>query len=306
MNEENLDASNSEIRVNSNRDFTVIIQSHSTLRSDSMADTTYTTDPSFLILQGESDIRADVKSAEANIRQNVTKAEADVRQDVAKAEADIRHGVAKSEADIRYDIAKSESDIRQEIAAAESELKGLTVAVEGELKADIKESQYELVKENFKMADRVRDQATQYYIATNDKLAAQAASLAGLRAAQDVNFNKVASDAIHSAERVLLGQELQAEKLAYKMLLDGDKTRDLLNTLNGADLNRQLIEAKNQIADLRSSRHHCEDRLNQTQFQSLASQLQMFQSDLQSTKQGMINLGTMTGTSQTSNPTNIR
>lgn len=307
MSEEVLfDASNNLLSVDSVPESTTI-HSHLTTRRFLMADTTtYTADPSYLLLQGEADIRSDIKAAESHIRSDVTKAEADIRQDVTKAEADVRYDIAKGEADVRHDIAKSEADVRQEVAAAESELKGLLMGVESDLKSDIKESQFELVKESFKMHDRTKDQATQYFISTSDKLYRHQADMSALRASQDANFAKVASDANHLAERVIAHNDLSSERLAYKMLLDGDKTRELINGHFSSELQRKLSDSRNEIADLRSACRHSESQSSQFQTQAIMSQLQAFQSDLQSTKQGMINLGTMTGTTQTSNPTSIR
>lgn len=267
-----------------------------TLMADTTS-TTFTTDPSYLILQGESDIRSDIKGSEAHIRHNVVKAESDIRQDVAKGEADIR-----------YDLAKSESDIRQEVASTESELKGLVTGVESELKSDIKEAQYELVKESFKMADRNRDQATQYFIASSDKFYQQQSDLAALRAAQDANFAKVASDANHLADKTIAHSDLAAERLAYKMLLDGDKTRELINSLNTESLNRKLIEQNAKLVDARHESRFWEHGCNQSQFASVMSQMQNFQSQLQETRQGLVNFGTMAagaGT-QSSTSNNVR
>lgn len=98
----------------------------------------------------------------------------------------------------------------------------------------------------------------------------------------------------------------QTTYLSDKIDGQAEKTRELVNSLKEADLNRMLIERNTELTEERYGRRHWYHAAGQGQWQALNSQLQAFQSQLQETRQGMVNFGTMAGVGQTSTSNNVR
>ena len=78
-----------------------------------------------------------------------------------------------------------------------------------------------------------------------------------------------------------------------------------MNELNSNDLNRMLIERNAEIVEERHAARHWRGNFDQSQFAALNNQLQTFGSQLQETRQGMVNFGTMAGVGQTSSSNNV-
>ena len=83
----------------------------------------------------------------------------------------------------------------------------------------------------------------------------------------------------------------------------------MINDLKYQDLNRGLIERNTAlveaVGDGRYWRHRGYLDQGQNQFAQLQTQLQAFGSQLQETRQGMVNFGTMAGVGQTSSSNNV-
>jgi hypothetical protein len=120
-----------------------------------------------------------------------------------------------------------------------------------------------------------------------------------------------------------LKSQLEAQKntqfLSDKIAIDGDKTRALINDLKYHDLNRGLVERNTELVNCNQDRRHYRDRWDdvrfgqiqagfQGQWAQLQSQIQAFQSQLQETRQGLVNFGTMAGNAgqQSSTSNNVR
>jgi hypothetical protein len=67
--------------------------------------------------------------------------------------------------------------------------------------------------------------------------------------------------------------------------------------------NTALVECE---ADRRHWRHNAEMSQYQNQWAALQNQIQAFASQLQETRQGMVNFGTMAGVGQTSTSNNVQ
>jgi len=151
-----------------------------------------------------------------------------------------------------------------------------------------------------------------------------ARSQAWTEAKIDSGFIKVAGDTALASQVVQGSIALQGEVTRGAMALQHGVLT--LQIANAAAATNALMQA-NVIADLRSKseerfmeltelrgdrRHHereCDGlrhSLQANQFASLQNQLQMMNSDLQAARQGVVNLGTMTGTTQSANPVAIR
>lgn len=133
-------------------------------------------------------------------------------------------------------------------------------------------------------------------------ISAQQAMVAG--------FMGSAKDAEINALKTQVELAKQTTYLSDKIDAGNERTVALINSLKEADMNRMLIERNTElveaVADGRHWRHHADHNQYQGQWQALASQLQAFQSQLQETRQGMVNFGTMRGVDQTSTSNNVR
>jgi hypothetical protein len=166
-------------------------------------------------------------------------------------------------------------------------------------------------------ADRVVAQDTAYFIAAQSQNFSTATALAALKSSQDASFqNTLAAIALAAAQNsgasALAASEGRAATalgqavLGQQINADGNMTRALLNTLNTDALNRQLIERNADLVSERDRGLYWHGQHGQGQFAAVSSQLQAFQSQLQETRQGMVNFGTMAGVGQSSTSNNVR
>ena len=113
-----------------------------------------------------------------------------------------------------------------------------------------------------------------------------------------------------AAEMNALKVQLDAAKnttyLSDKIGGDGEKTRALLIDFRDRELNRLLIERNAEIVDERHHGRFWRGNYDNAQYAALTSQLNAFQSQLQETRQGMVNFGTMAGVGQSSTSNNVR
>ncbi|NDG31051.1 hypothetical protein EB118_13415 [bacterium] len=153
--------------------------------------------------------------------------------------------------------------------------------------------------------------------AIDDTLTAQLITLA--RDTQDIRaqvisaqqamvtgFLGASKDAEINALKTQVELAKQSTYLSDKIDNDGEKTRALVNSLKEQELNRILIERNSELVEERFGRRFWHHGANQGQWAALNSQLQAFQSQLQETRQGMVNFGTMAGVGQTSTSNNVR
>lgn len=123
-------------------------------------------------------------------------------------------------------------------------------------------------------------------------------------------FAAAAKDSEINALKTQIEIAKQTTYLSDKIDAGNEKTRDLIVALNNSDKDRLLVERNTELvaslADGRHWRHWGEWRDGQGQWAALNSQLQAFQSQLQETRQGMVNFGTMAGVGQTSTSNNVR
>ena len=115
-------------------------------------------------------------------------------------------------------------------------------------------------------------------------------------------------------EKAVLQNTIEGQKntqyLSDKIGAENERTRALINDLKYHDLNRGLVERNTEIVELEADRRHWRHRADQNQYQGqwaqLQSQIQAFQSQLQETRQGMVNFGTMAGVGQSSTSNAVR
>ena len=119
-------------------------------------------------------------------------------------------------------------------------------------------------------------------------------------------FAAAAKDAEINALKTQIELAKQSTYLSDKIDGQAERTRELIGKLNDDSLNRQLVERNTELVGALEGGRYWWGRHNDGQFNAVASQLQAFQSQLQETRQGMVNFGTMAGVGQSSTSNNVR
>jgi len=168
----------------------------------------------------------------------------------------------------------------------------------GEIETKIANSIFENYKLNVAQTNDINNRAMQTAFHTD-------AAIAALK--QTVNDANTQN--LLAAERLTSAIQLAAAHTNEVTMQEGAATRALIGSIDRENLNRQLTDRATEIVALREGYRGWErdwGRLNGAyQSASVASQIAALGSQLQSTRQGVVNTGTMTGTTQTSTPTNI-
>ena len=193
--------------------------------------------------------------------------------------------------DIRLEQMKQSSDVLDAIKDARHELLDST-GVDTDRLAD------RIAEMNVKNGDRFFDIGRDTQDIRAQIISAQQQVVAGfMGAAKDAEINALKTQVELAKQSTYLSDKIDAE---------GEKTRALVNSLKEQDLNRMLIERNTLLSEERFGRRYWSHGADQGQWAALNSQLQAFQSQLQETRQGMVNFGTMAGVGQTSTSNNVR
>lgn len=196
---------------------------------------------------------------------------------VDPALADIRREQAVGFGETKFEIAASSETTNRDI---------LTTGHNNQVKVD-------------EAADKIQQQATDFYIAGQARDYGSAVEIAKIAAAQATGFADL-------ADRISTYSEINALKTQRYVSEDGEKTRTLINDLKTQDLNRQLIERNSDINFYRNDVNRWEGLYGNGQFAALASQINALQSNLAETRQGLYNFGTMAGVGQSSTQNQVR
>jgi hypothetical protein len=117
-------------------------------------------------------------------------------------------------------------------------------------------------------------------------------------------FQTAAKDSEINSLKTQIELAKQSTYLSDKIDEGNAATRALINDLRDRELNRVLVERNAEILEERDGRRHWRGAYDQGQWAALSSQLQAFQSQLQETRQGVTNFGTMTGNAGRQQATN--
>ncbi len=225
------------------------------------------------------------------------------------------------------------ADIRREAAEHRATIQMENMKGFDRVNADVLRSANETIKESIKgdwhnsdvtkdtrhdIASRIASstaELSQQVDAIDDTLTAQIIGLA--RDTQDIRaqvvsaqqqmtagFLGAAKDSEINALKTQIETAKQTTYLSDKIGNEGDRTRALINDLKYGDLNRHLIERNSLLADAYADGRHWRDRADMSQWASVHSQLQAFGSQLQETRQGVTNFGTMSGNAGRQQSTN--
>jgi hypothetical protein len=213
-------------------------------------------------------------------------------------------------ADIRRESAVYAGDIRREVASAACDV-NKTVSFEGQENViATKDARHDIIQSNDSVGDRVVDRISELRGSMADRFYAVGQDTADLRAQliQAIDTTKLSTE-LNALKGIIEGQK-NTTYLSDKISHENEKTRDLINDLKYHDLNRGLVERNTALIECESDRNHWRTRADQNQFQgqwaALQSQIQAFASQLQETRQGMVNFGTMAGVGQTSTSNNVQ
>lgn len=129
-------------------------------------------------------------------------------------------------------------------------------------------------------------------------ISAQQAMVAG--------FLGTAKDAEINALKTQVELAKQTTYLSDKIDAGNEKTRELLVDFRDRELQRALIERNTWLSEERGHGRFWRHGYDNAQWNALQSNLNAFQSQLQETRQGMVNFGTMAGVGQSSTSNNVR
>ena len=219
---------------------------------------------------------------------------------------DIRREAAAYAGDVRYNIA-SESCKTNDIVRTEGQENVMAVKDARHDVISATEAQADrLSAQTNTEADRIVDRISESRVETADRFFAIGRDLAGIAQGQAT----LAKDVELNALKTQLDAAKNTAFLSDKIAAEGEKTRGLINDLKYHDLNRGLLERNAELLSCEQDRRSYRDRWYDSQYQGqwaqLQSQVQAFQSQLQETRQGMVNFGTMAGVGQTSTSNNVR
>lgn len=279
--------------------------------------------------------RRDLQAGFADTRYNLAERTGDIRREIAVGVDKTGDLVASTASDIRLEQQRQAFDISRQSGAETNEI------VKEGLKGDfstvnaIKDSRFEIVSRVENSADRLEKGITDTNFNLSNRVEnaqdRNARDIGELRGSMADRFFGVGRDLselkqghatlskdieLNSLKGQIEGQR-NTQYLADRLAADGEKTRGLIQDLKYHDMNRGLVERNAALVNCEQDRHNYRDRWmdsrfdqNQAQFAGqwaqLQNQVQAFASQLQETRQGMVNFGTMAGVGQTSTSNNVR
>jgi len=253
----------------------------------------------------------------ADIRREAAEHTADIRRDGAVNTSDVRREAAEHTNEIVKEGIKSESHILQQMGVDTNEIVREGLKESFNIRGDVKDSRYDIAsrigttEQNLsQQVDAIDDTLTDKFFTVSRDTMDLRAQVTGLGYQVRDGHTALAKDVeLNSLKGMLEGQK-NTQFLSDKISMDGEKTRGLINELKYGDLNRALIERNAELVEAVGERRHWRHNAEQNQwagqFSALQNQLQAFNSQLQETRQGMVNFGTMAGVGQTSTSNNVR
>lgn len=210
-------------------------------------------------------------------------------------------------------LSTQHSDIRREAAEHTNEIVKEGIKGDFATALAIKDARHDVGDLVGSAADRLEQGVSAHHSAITSRFFDVGRDMADLRAqvAQTISEVRLSGEKTAQAGEIAsLKTQIEGQKsttyLADKIGNDGDRTRALINDLKYHDLNRNLIERNAEVVEERHAGRYWRHGYDQAQFAAVTNQLQAFQSQLQETRQGMVNFGTMAGVGQTSTSNNVR
>lgn len=224
-----------------------------------------------------------------------------------------------AQADARREAAEDTADIRREGSVERGTFARDAAVGTGAVVDAIKTAGWANSDRTGTEADRVVGQGTAYFIAGQQNDFSNATAVAALKASTDAASMRLSMEVAASARDSVAAAQLEGARTAAanalgqatlerSLLADGQRTRDLVNGINLQNLQTQMIFQNNQITAGGLAYHGlglAYGGLNSAyQSANTSSAINAFQSQIAS--QGVVNTGTMAGTTQSNTPTSIR
>lgn len=257
-------------------------------------------------------------------RRDIMAAEGTIRREVAQEVHSLSRQMGDGFCNTDTKILETGSNIRREGSEHTNEIIKEGLKGDFNTRGDIKDTRYDLAAKMGAETDRIVahtesgfdrtvDRLSEFRDQVNDRFYGVGRDLMDLRQGQAT----LAKDVELNALKTQLDAKQNTQYLSDKITADGEKTRGLINDLKYHDLNRGLVERNTALVNCEQDRRHYHDRYHdgrfdmlqagfQGQWAQLQSQIQAFQSQLQETRQGMVNFGTMAGVGQSSTSNNVR
>lgn len=241
-------------------------------------------------------------------------AEVDTIQ-LSQEHADIRRESAVYAGEIKFNTADQVSNVRREGSEHTNDI--IKEGIKGDFVTTnaVKDARYDVLSTVHGGVADLNAQLTAHNTAMTDRFFTVARESADNKA-QITALGYQVRDGFFAAGKdseinALKGQIELAKQSTYlsdKIDADGEKTRGLINDLKYNDLSRHLVERNAELVESKFDNRHLQHAVSQGQWSALNSQLQAFQSQLQETRQGVNNFGTMSGSAgqQTSTSNNVR
>lgn len=213
-------------------------------------------------------------------------------------------------ADIRREGAIGQGEVRYDVAQAANETVKESIKGDWNVERAVKDARHDNIIATDSVGDRLSAGMTAHDSKVADRFFQVGRDTADLRAQVIQAIDTVKMSTEMNGLKAILAAQQNTAYLGDKIGSEGEKTRALINELKYNDLNRALIERNTELVEERHGRNHWRHVADQAQFQgqwaTLQSQIQAFQSQLQETRQGMVNFGTMAGVGQSSTSNNVR
>ena len=209
------------------------------------------------------------------------------------------------------------SDIRAEAIDHTNEIVREGLKSENAIRSDVKDAIHASTMSSDLVGDRLISQLDKQYHRMESRDYDLMRDISELRAISAVNqvatvaaINAASDRSSKDAEIATLKMTLEVQKgqadLTDKIITNASETRKLINELNDTSLNRTLIERNAELMESRYDSRFYRHGYDQAQWAGFSNQLQALNSQMQETRQGMVNFGTMAGVGQTSTSNNVR
>ena len=234
---------------------------------------------------------------------------------LSQQHGDIRREAAEHRATIQLENMKGFDRVNADVLRGTSETIKEGLKESFNIRGDVKDSRYDVasrveagVARTIADVDRNADRLdTRFFDVARDTQDIRA-QIISAQQAMVTGFLGVTKDTEIAALKTQMETAKQTTYLSDKIDADGEKTRGLINDLKYHDLSRHLVERNTELVDERYGRRHYSRVADQAQFQgqwaALQSQIQAFQSQLQTATQGTVNFGTMSGNAGRNTSTN--
>lgn len=210
--------------------------------------------------------------------------------------------LALQHSDIRREVAEHTNEIVKEGIKGDYNTQGSIKDARFDINSRVGDSTSRILADVDRNADRLD---TRFFDIARDTQDIRAQVISAQQA-MVTGFLGVAKDAEINALKTQVDLAKQTTYLSDKIDAGNEKTRDLLVDFRDRELQRLLIERNAEIVDERHSGRFWRGNYDNAQYAALTSQLNAFQSQLQETRQGMVNFGTMAGVGQSSTSNNVR